>query len=121
MTKFRKWIVGIACLLLIACFFLFNDNKPNYRNSDTLKQNHDQLAKAQPLASAKETMNIDDTHLLNLAQNYQSCKRIEKSYKDTNRDWFDNEKPSWRSLLDEGYTFDEVTLAVEFFKNSNLN
>jgi hypothetical protein len=120
MTKFRKWIVGIACLLLIACFFLFNDNKPNYRNSDTLKQNQDQLAKAQPLESAKETMNIDDTHLLNLAQNYQSCKRIEKSYKDTNRDWFDNEKPSWRSLLDEGYTFDEVTLAVEFFKNSNF-
>jgi ankyrin repeat protein len=120
MAKFRKWILGIICLLLIACFVLFSVDEPKYGNSDTLKQNLYPKIKIEPIESAQEPLNIDETSVLTLALNYQSCKRTEKSYKDTNRDWFDSEKPSWQSLLNEGYTFDDVTLAIEYFKNSNF-
>jgi hypothetical protein len=68
----------------------------------------------------EKSADTSDIQIPKVAKLYNACSDFEDNYRKAEVDWLENKKPDWERFLDEGYSVDEVTTAVEYFQNSNF-
>jgi len=117
-TLLVKIAIALTMILcsyyLISTFFSEANIAPDIEPIPTEEIKKDPATESPILSSKKQSTAISDT------ESYQYCEQLVKEYSADSYDWGIQEHASWAKYLTEDYSLNEVTLAVEYFTNSNF-
>jgi hypothetical protein len=117
-TLLVKSAVGLAVIFcvfyLISIFFTESNILPVIEHHPAVVVKKDAASKLPIVSSKKNSTVIPDT------ESYQYCEQLVKEHRSDGYDWARQEYKNWTKYLSNGYSLNEVTLAVEYFANSNF-
>ncbi len=108
-------IVVVSCVFYLISILYFT-KQPSKTSSDN------SIAPAATSAAKLLLSTINKNKATtDITNNYQYCEIFTNSYHKTRYDFARQEHKNWVQYLDEGYTLDDITLAIEYFTHSNLS
>jgi len=116
MSKYKRiFIIGLLLCVGLITLNTTDQSTLSPISGETNKQVHLNETTFNDESTGKSDVEIPET-----AKLYRECSNFEDDFRKSESDWLKNEKPDWASFLVDGYSFDEVTTAVEYFQNSNF-
>jgi hypothetical protein len=114
-------ITALGIIVVVLCAFylisiLYFTKQPSETSSDNT------VAPAASSATELLLSTTDqDTATADKTNDYQYCEMFTSRFHKTRYDFARQKYESWDRYLDEGYTLDDITLAIEYFTNSNFS
>lgn len=117
MKPLRKYliiaIVVLATALVIERWLRHDENPSGVSESKAPAQTESLQTNAPP-AEVADNKQAPDTN------NFAVCEQYLRDLRDTRHDWFLENRSEWNDFITEGYSIDEITLATDYFGNSNF-
>lgn len=116
MGRILKYTVITMVVIVLLSYFLPSQlHKPLHFESNS--------ATTLTLAEKENRTNntaVDSSNKITTLDSYQSCETFLANHASEYRVWFRAEYESWGKYLQQGFSLDDVTLAVAYFGNSNF-
>ncbi len=115
LVKITVSLVVISCVFYLIATFFSELNSVSVKKQniiDVVKRDSD--SKFHLSQSANYTVPTPNTG------NYRYCEQLVEDHRSDSYSWAKQEYENWTKYLNEGYSLDEVTLAVEYFANPNF-
>lgn len=103
-----------GCLILFWLYFSTADKEFSDSTFPTNKTNTSH--KNQNAFSTSDSVRTPEAQELS----YQYCKVLKSKRREFSREWFADNYESWGSFIGEQHSLDDVTMAIEYFSNSNF-
>jgi hypothetical protein len=117
MKPLRKYLIVAIVVLataLVIEHLLTNDESPSGVSESKMPVQKEISQANSPTVEVAEKKPAPDTN------NFAVCEQYLRDIRDMRHDWFLENKSEWNDFVTEGYSIDEITLAIDYFGNSNF-